>query len=106
LPSPQVRPHVTDFADPLGGSSASPSASTTTPRWPMPLWRWRSRCAAGKQAVAGVILHTDQGSEGGFNRSSQHPDEQGCDDGANSSMGVDEDRPPADALAGAAAAAA
>ena len=43
---------------------------------------------------------------GGFNWSSQHPDEQGCDDGANSSMGVDEDRPPADALAGAAAAAA
>jgi helix-turn-helix protein/integrase-like protein len=26
----------------------------------------------GKQAIAGVIMHTDQGSEGGFNWSSQH----------------------------------
>ena len=60
----------------------------------------------GQQAVDGVILHTDQGSEGGFNRSSQHPDQQGCDVGASSSVGVDEDRPCADAFAGAAAAAA
>ena len=43
---------------------------------------------------------------GGFNRSSQHPDEQGCDIGTNSSMGLDEDRPAADALAGAATTAA
>jgi transposase InsO family protein len=26
----------------------------------------------GRDAIAGVILHTDQGSEGGFNQSSQH----------------------------------
>jgi len=26
----------------------------------------------GKPAIAGVVFHTDQGSEGGFNRSSQH----------------------------------
>src|SRR4051794_9587424 len=43
---------------------------------------------------------------GGFKRSSQHPDQQGCDDGTNSSVGVDEDGSGADAFAGAAAAAA
>ena len=31
----------------------------------------------GKDAIAGVIMHTDQGSEGGFNRSSQHLDHGG-----------------------------
>ena len=31
----------------------------------------------GKQAIAGVIFHTDQGSEGGFNWSSQHLDHGG-----------------------------
>src|SRR3954453_13451926 len=48
----------------------------------------------------------NRGVLGGFNRSSQHPDERGCDIGTNSSMGVDEDRPAADALAGAATTAA
>ncbi|WP_084037333.1 IS3 family transposase [Haloechinothrix halophila] len=31
----------------------------------------------GKEVIAGVIFHTDQGSEGGFNRSSQHLDHGG-----------------------------
>jgi putative transposase len=31
----------------------------------------------GKQAVAGVVFHTDQGSEGGIKRSSQHLDDGG-----------------------------
>jgi transposase InsO family protein len=31
----------------------------------------------GKAALVGVIMHTDQGSEGGFNRSSQHLDHGG-----------------------------
>jgi putative transposase len=62
--------------------------------------------ARDEQEVSGLVHHSDRGVQPGLNRSSQHPDEQGCDDGANSSMGVDEDRPPADALAGAAAAAA
>src|SRR3954452_6765245 len=50
--------------------------------------------------ATGLIHRSDAGSQGGFNWSSQHPDEQGCDDGADGSMGVDEDRPSADALAG------
>jgi putative transposase len=60
----------------------------------------------GRQAIAGVIFHSDQGSEGGFKRSSQHPDQQGCDVGTNSSVDVDENGPRADAVSGPAAAAA
>jgi putative transposase len=33
----------------------------------------------GKDAIAGVSMHTDQGSEGGFNWSSQHLDRGGVD---------------------------
>lgn len=33
--------------------------------------------------VSGVIMHTDRGSQGGFNRSSQHLDHGGCEDGDN-----------------------
>ena len=40
--------------------------------WPTARWPWRSRSAAAQ--VPGVIMHTDQGSEGGFNWSSQHLD--------------------------------
>jgi hypothetical protein len=32
----------------------------------------------GKDAIAGVIMHTDQGSEGGFNWSLQHLDREVC----------------------------
>src|SRR3954463_6903387 len=53
-----------------------------------------------------AVFHSDRGTQPGLKRWSQHPDEQGCDDGTNSSMGVDEDRPAADALAGAATTAA
>jgi putative transposase len=56
--------------------------------------------------ATGLVHHSDAGSQGGFKRSSQHPDQQGCDDGTNSSVGVDEDGSGADAFAGAAAAAA
>jgi transposase InsO family protein len=31
----------------------------------------------GKEAITGVVFHSDQGSEGGFNRSSQHLDDGG-----------------------------
>ena len=68
----------------------------------MALW---TREHAGED-ITGVIQHSDAGSQGGFKRSSQHPDQQGCDDGTNSSVVVDQDRPGADALAGPAAAAA
>jgi transposase InsO family protein len=72
-----------------------------------PLIQNALRHAAGRAALdPGAIFHSDRGSNGGFKRSSQHPDQQGCDDGTNSSVGVDEDRPCSDALAGAAAAAA
>src|SRR4051794_15294558 len=56
--------------------------------------------------ATGLLHHSDAGSQGGFKRSSQHPDQQGCDDGTNSSMDVDDDRPGADAVPGSAAAAA
>jgi hypothetical protein len=53
--------------------------------------------------VPGVVFHTDQGSEGGFNRSSQHLDSGGVDGQA---CGVDDgvDRPVADEVAGCAVA--
>jgi hypothetical protein len=41
----------------------------------------------GKETVAGVILHTDQGSEGGFNWSSQHLNRRG------GVLGVADDEP-------------
>ncbi len=35
-----------------------------------------------------VLVHSDQGSQGGFNRSSQHPEIGGCDDGGSTSFGT------------------
>ena len=46
-----------------GGWSGSPCRPITTPTWPTRRCRWRSRSAAARTAVAGVILHSDQGSE-------------------------------------------
>jgi hypothetical protein len=60
----------------------------------------------GRKPAPGLVHHSDRGSQGGFKRSSQHPDLQGCDGGTNSGVDVDEDRPGTDAFAGAAAAAA
>jgi hypothetical protein len=57
-----------------------------------------------RKPAAGIVHHTDRGTQGGFKRSSQHPDQQGCDDGANCSVDIDENRPVPDAFAGAAAA--
>jgi hypothetical protein len=57
----------------------------------------------GAEAVAGVIFHTDQGSEGGFKRSSQHPDEMGCADGTTARMDDDDYGASGDAFAGQAA---
>ncbi len=62
--------------------------------------------ARDERDVTRLVHHSDRGVQGGFKRSSQHPDQQGCDDGTNSSMGLDEDGPAVDAFAGAAAAAA
>jgi putative transposase len=36
----------------------------------------------------GCVHHTDRGSQGGFNRSSQHPKIGGCDDGWSTSIGT------------------
>src|SRR5215218_367043 len=63
------------------------------------------------QAPANAVLGGEGGELGrrvlgGFKRSSQHPDQQGCDVGTNSSVDVDEDRPRADAVPRPAAAAA
>jgi antitoxin component of MazEF toxin-antitoxin module len=44
----------------------------------------RMAAAVRGGSVAGVIFHTDQGSEGGFNRSSQHLDLGGVDGQADS----------------------
>jgi putative transposase len=60
----------------------------------------------GGRDLGGLIHHSDKGVQGGFKRSSQHPDQQGCDVGTNSSVDVDEDRPRADAVPRPAAAAA
>jgi putative transposase len=59
----------------------------------------------GREVIAGVVLHTDQGSEGGFNCSSQHLDLGGVDGQAGR---LDEglDGPLADEVAGEAFAAA
>ena len=44
----------------------------------------RMAAAVRGGSVSGVIFHTDQGSEGGFNRSSQHLDLGGVDGQADS----------------------
>jgi hypothetical protein len=50
-----------------------------------------------------LIHHSDRGSNGGFNWSSQHPDEKGCVDGTASGMDDDGDGAAGDAVAGQAA---
>jgi hypothetical protein len=45
--------------------------------------------------VRGLIHHSDRGSQGGFNWSSQHPDEKGCVDGTASRMDDHVDGGPA-----------
>jgi hypothetical protein len=52
----------------------------------------------GKDASSGVIMHTDQGSEGGFNWSSQHLDRGGVD-GQTSGLDAGVDGQGADAVA-------
>lgn len=82
----------------------------------------RADVGLGQHVVQRVADHADVGRRtggreplrepngrvlGGLSgRSSQHPDRQGCDVGTNCSVGVVEDRPGADAFAGAATAAA
>jgi putative transposase len=56
----------------------------------------------GREAVAKVIFHSDQGGEGGFNRSSQHLDRGGAD-GATGGVDDDGDGAAGDAVAGATA---
>jgi putative transposase len=63
----------------------------------MALW---ARAGAG-QDVTGVIHHSDAGSQGGFNWSSQHLD-RGGGYGTTRGLGVEQDRPGGDAVAGAA----
>jgi putative transposase len=38
------------------------------------------RAVALRRPLPGCVVHTDRGSQGGLNRSSQHPDAGGCDD--------------------------
>jgi hypothetical protein len=57
----------------------------------------------GKPAVAGVVFHSDQGSEGGFNWSSQHLDGGGVD-GQACGMDAGVDGQGADEVAGQAVA--
>lgn len=40
------------------------------------------------QHRGGLVHHSDRGSQGGFNRSSQHPEIGGCDDGWSASIGT------------------
>jgi transposase InsO family protein len=48
--------------------------------------------------VSGVVFHTDRGSQGGFNWSSQHPEQRGVD-GTTTGLGCCGDRKAADAVA-------
>jgi hypothetical protein len=58
----------------------------------------------GRDAIAGVILHADRGSEGGFNRSSQHLDrEVRCGDGKITWLGCCGDGSASVAVAGSGA---
>jgi hypothetical protein len=50
--------------------------------------------------LAGLAHHSDGGVQGGFNRSSQHPDETGCVDGTASGLDDDIDGATGDAVAG------
>jgi putative transposase len=43
--------------------------------------------ALWQRQPSGVIHHSDQGSQGGFKRSSQHLDEGGCDEEAQAAFG-------------------
>jgi putative transposase len=56
---------------------------------------------ARRQPEAGLIHHSDQGSQGGFQRSSQRLIEEGCD-GQGEGLGVGGDGACGDAVAGAA----
>lgn len=50
-----------------------------------------SRCAVGCLATRQgrrALHHSDQGSQGGFNRSSQHPDFGGADDDRQTAVGA------------------
>ena len=61
------------------------------------------RMAAGRgELQPGCIMHTDRGSEGGFNRSSQHPVSWGYYGGCGKSAAGSEVVPGTDAFAGAA----
>jgi putative transposase len=61
------------------------------------------RARDGIADLTGLVHHTDAGSQGGFNWSSQHPDEKGCVDGTASGMDDDGDGAAGDAVAGQAA---
>jgi putative transposase len=52
----------------------------------------------GRQRMDATIFHTDRGSEGGFNWSSQHPEQRGVD-GTTTGLGCCGDRKAADAVA-------
>src|SRR3954447_5196232 len=57
----------------------------------------------GGHVAPDAIFHSDRGAQGGSKRSSQHPDEKGCVDGAASRVDDDVDRAPGYALSGTAA---
>jgi transposase InsO family protein len=57
----------------------------------------------GRSTMDSTIFHTDRGSEGGFNWSSQHPEQRGVD-GTTTGLGCCGDRKAADAVAWPAAA--
>ena len=40
-----------------------------------------------RRPLPGLMHHSDRGSQGGFKRSSQHPDKGGCDEEAEAAFG-------------------
>jgi len=78
----------------------------TAPTRPRLRIRW-TRTHCGTTDLAGLVHHTDRGSQGGFNRSSQHPDHRGgYGYGAIAGMDYDCDGEAGDAFAWASSAAA
>ena len=61
--------------------------------------------AVGQRKPDDVVHHSDQGSQGGLNRSSQRPDDGGCDDDEGTALGPEATGPAALARAAAGGAA-
>ncbi len=77
----------------------------TAPTRPRLRISW-TRTHCGTTDLAGLVHHTDRGSQGGFNRSTQHLNRMRCSDGSTSGVDDDGDGQVGDAFAWTSSAAA